>query len=150
MPSRRELKGIVNDIISSLNSRNNDYLGYWATGQFYKLALENNTKTVKLDILNKTIFPNATSFFGVIGMYTDKITKHLHHRNIPIEFFREVIIEYDFEQEIDKKLHPYIGVGNPYTIKFIMGAESGGTYTRTVGGYCRPHDPKKEQRRYGF
>ena len=150
MPNRSEIKGIVNDIILSLNSRNNDYLGYWATGQLYKMAQENNTKKVTVNLLNKTINPYNKYFIGILDVYTEKFNKNINPRNIIIESFKEVTIEYNFEQELNKKIHKYIGTGKPYTIKLSVETEFGGTYSRTVGGYCQPHNPNKESRRNGF
>ena len=52
MGRRKELSSIVNDLTQSLNSRNNDYLGYWVQGQLCKLAKESDVLILSIPYEN--------------------------------------------------------------------------------------------------
>ena len=150
MPRRSELKGIVNDLSESLRSRNHDYRGYWCTGQLYKIAKENNTDIIKFEVERKTCIPSISKLQEIINIYENKLFKLTSSKKISELWISSYHVEFMFEQEFDKMIHRWIGIGNPYTLKVTIISDTGRVFSKTVGGYCRPHDPSKERRRKIF
>jgi len=150
MGRHRELASVVNDLTQSLNSRNNDYLGYWAIGQLNRLAKDHGVLHVKIDVLNKEMQPYSETFKEIFNVYREKIEKQVEARKLKTNWISRFILTFDFEKEEDKSLHRWIGVGKPYIINVLMESDLGRSYKGRVGGYCRPHDAKREQRRSGF
>jgi len=150
MGRRKELKGITEDVTASLGTRNNDYLGYWATGQLCKLAKEDGTNRILIDVLKKEMRPYDPYFSEIYDTYYNVFNKQLKARRLQPEWIKKIQLEYLFEQERDKSLHRWIGIGKPYTLKITVESDNGRKYEKVTGGYCRPHDPAKETRRLGF
>jgi len=150
MGRHKELKSVANDLIQSLNSRNNDYLGYWATGQLCGLAKDHSVSHVRIDVLNNEMEPYSEHFKEIFNVYREKVEKQIEARKLKINWVSSFILEYKFEQEEDKSLHRWVGVGKPYIISVLMESDLGRSYKGRVGGYCRLHDAKREQRRNGF
>ncbi len=150
MGSRKEMGALVNDIAQSLNSRNNDYLGYWATGQLYKLAKDNDFLQVKIDVLNGDVVPFSEHIQKIVDTYRDKLQKQLKARKLKQCTVSAFILEFEFEQARDPVLHRWVCPGKPYILSVTIRSNLGQIYIGRVGGYCNPHDKTKEQRRNGF
>ncbi len=140
----------MNDLTQSLNSRNNDYLGYWATGQLYKLAKDNGVLHVKIDVLSGELEPYSEHMKNLVDTYRDKLNKQLEARKINNDKISSFILDFDFEQEHDPILHRWVIPGNPYTLSVSITSKLGHIYYGKAGGYCKPHDKNKEHRRSGF
>ncbi|WP_428033216.1 hypothetical protein [Amphritea sp.] len=150
MASHQEMGALVNDLTQSLNSRNNDYLGYWATGQLYKLAKDNGVLHVKIDVLNGELEPFSDHMRNLVDTYREKLNKQLKARKINNDKVSSFILRFDFEQEYDPILHRWVNPGSPYTLSVSLTSKLGHIYSGKVGGYCKPHDKTIEQRRTGF
>ncbi len=150
MGRRRELNSIATDIAQSLSSRNNDYLGYWATGQLHKLAKDNDSDRVRIDVLNKNMEPYTEHFRNIFDVYFEVLKKQLNARKLKMNWVSKFILEFYFEQERNETVHRYIGIGFPYTLNVLIESDLGAVHKLRVGGYCRPHDPNREERRSGF
>ena len=137
---------MTNDLIHSLSSRNNDYLGYWATGQLHKFAIESQVDKIVIDVLNKTIEPESVAFDSLCKNYKSLFKRHLEARKMPFEWLKSVIIEYKFNQEHNPRIHRWVGIGKPYTIKLRIVTDLNHDFMQEAGGYCREHDPSKEQK----
>jgi len=150
MGSRKEIGALVNDLTQSLNSRNNDYLGYWATGQLYKLAKDNDLLHVKIDVLTGEIVPFSEHIKNIVDTYREKLEKQLIARKLNQNTVSAFILEFDFEQRKDPNLHFWSSPGKPYVLSVSVISNLGHIYNGRAGGYCSPHDKTKEQRRNGF
>lgn len=150
MASRKEMGALVNDLTQSLNSRNHDYLGYWATGQLYQLAKDNGLLQVKIDVLNKILEPCSGRMKGILEIYREKLEKQLSARRIKQGTVSSFTLEFAFEQERDEILHSWLSVGKPYILSVSIKSNLDHIYSGKAGGYCKPHDKMKEQRRNGF
>ncbi len=67
-----------------------------------------------------------------------------------MEWVTNFLLEFHFEQEKDKSLHHWVGIGKPYILYVLIESDVGRIYKYSAGGYCRPHDPKWETRRKDF
>jgi hypothetical protein len=150
MGRRKELSSIVNDLTQSLNSRNNDYLGYWVQGQLCKLAKESNVSCVKIDILKKVMQPYSKKFDGMLNLYLELFARQLQSKNLSFSCVSKIYLEFHFNQERDLKYHRWVGLGSPYIFKVFVESDLGRKYQGKAGGYCRPHDQNKELCRNGF
>jgi len=146
MSRRRKFKGIARNLIHSLRSRNNDYLGYWATGQLYKLANESQVDKIVINVTNESIEPESKEFDSLPKNYKTLIERQLITSQLPLGAINKVEIEYKFNQEHDPRVHYYIGAGKPYTIRLTIITNTEHEYIEEAGGYCKEHDPSKEQR----
>ena len=146
MSRRNKLKGIAIDLIHSLSTRNNDFLGYWATGQLYKFACEVQVDIIVIDVLNRTIKPDNKAFYPLCQNYKSLFIRHLKTRGLPFEILKGITIEYEFNQEHNPRIHRSIGVGKPYIIRLIINTELKQNIILEAGGYCRKHEPSREQK----
>jgi len=146
MGRRRELKSISLDLSHSLNTRNNDYLGYWATGQLYSLAKDKEFKSVFINVLEEEMDPYIDYFANIFDVYRSMLNRQLSARKLSSSWVNEFTLEFNFEQEIDKDIHKYIGIGKPYSLDLVIKSDVCVTYAQRTGAYCRPHDPSREWR----
>jgi hypothetical protein len=151
MPRRRELKGITNNFAKSLNQRNNDFLGYWAVGQFCSIAQENDVDLIKLDLVNFKSNLNLPSLVPMCQVMRTNLNRIFDAKKIPEKWIQAISAEFRFNQEYEKKYHYWrSGLGEHYLVQLKIETDLGYVNSATEGGNVRPHDPKKEQRRNGF
>lgn len=150
MGRRIELKAVVNDLCQSFSTRNNDFKGYWAVGQLYKAALDNDVTHIQIDILGNNVIPNCPSLNDIATTYKDRINQQLTSRGIKRAWVAKAKIEYWFETEINQKLHNGFGAGNPFISQLSIESDMGKIYSGKFGGRCRLHNQNNEVRRLGF
>lgn len=150
MPRRKELNGMVKDLVVSLNSRNNDHVGYWTIGQLCSFANEKGVATITLSILENHINPDTDRFTALFSSIKYVIKTQLKSRKMQEQWLAKAIFSISFNQECDEKIHRFFNRGKPYICQLTLTSDLGRSYTSTSGGYCEPHDPQKEQRRNGF
>jgi len=113
MPRRKKLKEVVSNFIHSLNSRNNDYLGYWATGQLCKLTSDSQVVKVVVNVINQSIGPDSKTLGSLGKNYKSFIEKQLITSHLPLEILKKVIIEYKFNQDHNPRIDYSIGASKP-------------------------------------
>ena len=150
MGRRIEFKAVLNDLAQSLGTRNNDYLGYWAPGQLYKLALDLGVSNIVVDIFENQVIPASEHFDKLAVAYKQKILTNITTRGMNASWVSGAWIEYQFETEINTKYHSSFGVGEPYLGQLTIRSDLGKEYTGGFGGYCKPHNPKQEKRSTRF
>ncbi len=150
MGRRKEIAAITNDWSTSLGTRNNDYNGYWTTGQLYKLALEKGVNTVEIDIIDKKMVPFSDEFEDIFDTYCKILHKQFEARKLSFNWLESAILKYTFDEIFDIQIHKHIGIGKPYSIELTLISDMGHTYNNKVGGHCRPHDPTRECRSVRF
>ncbi len=143
MGRRLELEAIVNDLTQSMASRNNDYRGYWAVGQLYNAALSSGVNHIHIDVFNDLVEPLSEEITDIPHTYKTRILRQVKSRKMNQSWIVKASIDYWFETEVDYIGAPYIGL-------ISIHSDVGKHYTGRFGGYCKPHDPKKEGRRRTF
>ena len=71
MSRKSTLKNILNGLLSSFVSRNNDVNGYWGIGKLYSLMINKQVHKVEIDLMNNTIIPYSTDFYFRISKYSE-------------------------------------------------------------------------------
>ncbi len=151
MARRRELKGIVKDLALSLNSRNSDHCGYWATGQLQAFAERENVNSIVINILENKITPKTTEFSKLLELCGEQLKKQFTARKMPLSWLDKAEFMMSFNQDIDPKLHRYRRTsGTPYICQVTLVSDLGRKYEFKSGGFCHPHNPSQERRRLGF
>ena len=151
MARRSQFKGIAYNLVKWSLSRNNDYSGYWAVGQLYSLAIENQCQEVNFDILRNTITPETDLFFDLFSAQFNIISQITSKNHIPLNWLKEANIIFKFDVEYTNK-HRFFGssLGNPMTCSVELISDLGKKYSYTDGCNIRLHDPKREYRRSVF
>ena len=107
MPNRKLLKGIAYNLAQWCLSRNNDYDGYWAVGQLYAYAHENNANKVVVDVLKSKLEPNTNKFSTLCKSHKAILKKMLDAISIEEKLLKEVLVEYGFEEPYIPKFHNF-------------------------------------------
>jgi hypothetical protein len=145
VPRRSELKNVANGIVNSFNSRNNDVSGYWGIGKLCRVAKENSTSFVVIDLLNTQVSLNTSEFSALINHYREMLQRLTSKRSIPASWITKAIIVTSFNQEFDKRHHSFrSALGRPYICTLTITDYLGKEYAVTTGGNCLPHDPSRE------
>jgi hypothetical protein len=150
MSRRKEFKGIVNNLVVSLNSRNNHHLGYWAIGQLCSFAEEKGVTTITLSVMENQINPETQKFSALFSSIKHVILTQLKSHKMPEQWLAKAIFSISFNQQADEKIHRFFNRGKPYICQLTLTSDLGRSYTSKSGGYCEPHDPQREQRRGGL
>jgi len=151
MPRRKELKGIAIDFGQSVNSRNNDHLGYWATGQICLIAANVGANRVTLDILKSSAVPNSSTLIEVCGSMRRKLIQLLRSHRLPLEWLESATLEICFDQEHEERnRHKGTSIGFLYSFKLTLVSDLGSTYEAKGGGSCLPHNAERELRRSDY
>ena len=151
MARRSEFKGILRNFAHMLNSRNNDYLGYWAIGQLCLLAEQENTSSISINLLEVEhncvkhwLKPYAKSMNNLL-------IKILNSHKIPSSWLKSANATFSFNEQYHEQYHFWrSALGSPYLITLEITSDLGKVYKHTFGGNVKPHDPRREQRRAGF
>lgn len=146
MPTRREIKGVLDGFSSSFVSRNNDIDGYWGLGQLYKHAVSHNTNQVVIDVLSNDIVPPNPRFRPYIDAYAKSILTNFSSRSLPHNWLTQATVTINFNQ-FDKEDHPLLRYqGEPFlgTIEFVDDLSR--KRSVEIRGRCRKHDVSREQR----
>ncbi|GLX76667.1 hypothetical protein tinsulaeT_00070 [Thalassotalea insulae] len=147
MPRRRELKGITINFAKLLSGRNNDYLGYWAVGQLFLLAQENNVESITLDLLALRNSLNSPQVFEMCQQMKAQLDRLLEAQNTPLEWVKSVSVEFSFNQEYQEKFHYWrSALGKHYLVAVEIETDLGYINKALEGGNVNPHDPIKEHR----
>lgn len=146
MGKTKQLKNIVNGILSSFISRNNDVGGYWGIGKIYSLMIKSKSLSVEIDLINKTILPFDEQFLFRISEYSNYLSIRMKAKNIDLSYLKSAkIILKGFPNEKNKflgKISP-----NRVSCKISIINLKGITYILEKNVWCREHNPKTELKR---
>ncbi|GLX76699.1 hypothetical protein tinsulaeT_00390 [Thalassotalea insulae] len=147
MPRRRELKGITINFAKLLSGRNNDYLGYWAVGQLFLLAQENNVESITLYLLALRNSLHSPQVFEMCQQMKAQLERLLKAQKTPLEWVKSVSVEFSFNQEYQEKFHYWrSALGKHYLVAVEIETDLGYINKALEGGNVNPHDPTKEHR----
>lgn len=140
---RKNYKVLANGILSSFISRNNDVHGYWGIGKLYSLSESLSVETIRIDLLTRTISPEADRFNSMINHFADGITHFQNRHSLPSESLveAEIIVTSQENQNIT-----IYDSDAPHLLKckIVLVCDSGQRYSEELGVRCRPHDPRRE------
>lgn len=153
MARRKQLKGISGNLAHWCISRNFDSEGYWAIGQLYSFAKERRTNEISLNLKNKIITPTPEKgrFTLAVNLLVAVFLNDLESNETPKEWLSEANITFKFNTEYQHKYHLWgLATGEPFVCSVSIKTDLGKIYINESGCNVWPHNPKKEQRRYGF
>lgn len=150
MTRRKELEGIIHDFTASFVSRNNDIHGYWGIGKLYKLAINNKTAIVEIDLLSKKITPKAPNLNLAVTEMSISLFKKLEKLRLPKPCLTQAIIKLEFEQAEDESKPFARYMGAPFTCTMTTTDDLGRVRTTSLQGRSHPHDPSRESQRSRF
>ena len=148
MARRKQFKGIAGNVAKWIISRNFDAHGYWAVGMLCKHAeLEKST-----EVSLKLIGNHEPSEFGVpLGELRKELYKYIKACKIPEYWLAEAEIKFMFNVQPSSRYHRWGSApGKPFICTVSLTTDLGRKFINQNGSFCRPHNPEKEQRRYGF
>ncbi len=147
MRPRGILKDIAYGFCNTFNSRNNDVDGYWGIGVLYLHAIEHNTQVVCIDLLRRTISPKSNRLQILANTYANYISNRANQYGLPNDWITAATVMLRFN--CTEGAQPYRSAcGDPYVIEMSFQAKTGFQHTNQKTGYCRPHNPKRERRRW--
>ena len=145
MARRSQFNGVAHNLVKWSLSRNNDYCGYWAIGQLYSFAIDNNCQEVTLDILGHNIAPETHKFLEIITTHYNIIAQIFNKNGMPLNWLKEVKVHFKFDVEYQDKYHFFgSALGSPMTCTIELVSDLGKSYNFTDGCNIRLHDPKRE------
>ena len=151
MARRSEFKGIVRNFAHMLNNRNNDHLGYWATGQLCLLAQKQNISSISINLLEIEHNSEINHLEPFAKSIRKTLINMLNSHKIPSSWLRSATVTFSFNEQYQNQYHYWrSALGSPYLVTLEITADLGKVYKQTFGGNVNPHDPLKEQRRAGF
>lgn len=143
-----DLKNILQGMISSFISRNNDLNGYWATGKIYKVAVEHKMEIVHLDLLSSNSSVDTAELNQLAQIWGQILATELTKYNIPTGWVSSAKITADFTSEVQNmEVSGIYPVGDLGKYTFEIKTDTGSTYVQSRIVKCRQHDASREQSR---
>jgi len=147
MSGRAHLTNIASGLCGSFASRNNDLDGYWSIGKLRSLAEQYGRTTVMLDVLKSSIHPPSSAFAPVLARYRHLLVKLADLSGIRLEEVTVARITLDFAPPPWPRISYYKPQwGDQFTLAVTIHAEGRAAGIVHHAGYCRPHDPARENR----
>ena len=151
MGNHREFKGIIYDLSRVYNSRNNDFLGYWAIGQLCLIAEKKKVDELTLDLVTGGTIPKSRALSKICIKMKQHLDRQMEIRSIPRTWLNEAIFKINFNADYEKQFHYWRSAwGYPYTFELFLKTDTGKIHIEKRGGNCVPHNPLKERRRVEY
>ncbi len=138
----RKLKNILNGLLNSFISRNNDVNGYWGIGKLYALLIDTNCSEIKIDLLKNTILPENLEFINSIKGYNKKLKNKIEKNSLSISDVSNVNIFIKKKYNIFNENHELIPL--LCSIKATYKENINLEYQLEI--MCRKHSPKLESK----
>ena len=148
MARRKQFKGIAGNLAKWIISRNFDAQGYWAVGILCKQAELKRVTEVSFKLIGN----DDSSEFGVpLEGLRQELCKYTNSCKIPHWWLAEAAVKFEFNVQPNPRYHVWgSALGKPFICTVSLTTDSGRKFINQNGSFCMPHDPDKEQRRYGF
>lgn len=148
MARRNQFKGIAGNLTKWVISRNFDADGYWAVGKICKYAESEKLREVSFKLIGNN---ESREFCISLERAREELYKYIKYCKMPEYWLFEAEIKFEFNAPPNPRYH-YWGsaLGNPFICTVSITTDLGRIFTNKSGSFCRPHNPEKEQRRYGF
>lgn len=150
MPRSARLANIAAGICGSFASRNNDLGGYWTIGKLRSLAEHYSRNVVSLDVLALSMEPLSSEFEQVLADYHLLLRKLASRSGVRLEAITSANISVDFlPLPWPRAIYYQKQWGEQFLVTVTISAEGRADGVISHAGYCRPHDPDRERRRFG-
>lgn len=148
MARRIDIKNILQGILGSFVSRNNDLNGYWAIGKLYKTAVEHEKEIVTLNLLKPISSIETHELNCLTHMWSEKFLSELEKYKIPRKWIISAKISANYSNKIKKMpASTSYPVGDTARYKFEIKTDTETTYRQSKLVKCWQHDPAREQKR---
>jgi hypothetical protein len=144
MPRRRKMNGVVDGILGSFVSRNNDIGGYWAIGKLYEHARKNQTQNLSINLVTREIQPDSLEFRSMVQEYSSRLTNRLAYFATSMESITVARITLAFDAAVLDARPPSSLPGQPFRCTLEVMDKLGREYAASHLGVARPHNPLKE------
>lgn len=141
MSRKSNIKNILNGLLCSFITRNNDVNGYWGIGKLYSLMLNKKTNRLEIDLINKTIIPFDDEFIFRISEYSEMLYNKLKLKQIDPSYLKSAKIILTCSNLKVEKWEL-----NTIYVKMIFINENNKEYKLIKGTMCRKHNPKSESK----
>ncbi len=146
MGKKKQFKNIINGLLCSFISRNNDVNGYWGIGKLYSLMVKSESLKIEIDLINKTISPNDNEFKLLVSKYSAYLFNRMKVEKIDKKHLIKatvILIGYPNNPILS------LGILAPHKIHCrILIIDSLNTkYALEKNVWCREHNPKLESKR---
>lgn len=141
MSRKSNIKNILNGLLCSFITRNNDVNGYWGIGKLYSLMLNKKTNRVEIDLINKTIIPFDDEFIFRISEYSEMLLNKLKLNEIDLNYLKSAkIVLTCRDLNVEKRKL------NTIYCKITFIDKNNKEYKQITGTMCRKHNPKSESK----
>ena len=142
MSRRKHLVGVAEGTVTSFVSRNNELDGYWAIGML--------CRSVGVGELELEILPASESsrLGDIAGRARDRLRRHLVALGLPTSTVSGARIRLSFERGLPRPPRISDAADVHYRCCAILVDALGREHRAEAAGWCWPHDPTRERRRY--
>jgi hypothetical protein len=144
MPRRRKINGIVEGLLGSFVSRNNDIGGYWAIGKLYEHARNNQVQNIIINLATGEIQPDGLEFCPMVQEYSARLTDRLAYFATSKESITVARITLAFDAAVIDSRPPSSLPGQPFRCTVEVVDKLGREYAASHLGVARPHNPLNE------
>jgi hypothetical protein len=135
MARRRQFKGICRDVLNNFVSRYNDLNGYWAVGQFAKIADASSLHNLKFQLREGVTVPPYPEFTPTSSYYWRTLLRLMAANKMSEGWLSDANIVLSMVSK------------NAASCSIEITTDLGRIYSHTKTVAVRPHDRMKERRR---
>lgn len=146
MGRRKQLQGLANDFCHSFISRNNDICGYWGIGVLYRYANLCESLEMTLSLTKRSIDPVGALLHTIIHQYQEQFYEMLERQGLQRDWVKQCIVRLEFDTSTPPTTRFGEDLGDPFLCEVVTVDDSGKKRSAARMQYCRPHDPRREQR----
>ena len=147
MAANKELHGILNDVLSSFVSRNNNLDGYWAIGKLHALSVSQEGFDISLDLVKTRAASSHQDIETVRETYHTLLVRLVKNREFSERVFVLVVITLMFDASVDSPNASSNVSKSKFLASIVAMDTHGGWYKHSISGWSRPHNPQLETRR---
>ena len=148
MPTRRIIKSVVNGLLGSFVSRNNDIDGYWGLGKLRSLSELYNTTSITINLKPKhgRIESQHISLNVTTQHYASMLVSIIERCGLPSAYIADARIIVDFVVPPTLPEPPKYTWGEPFLCTVVIIDDTGREWRASHTGRCGRHDPEREMR----
>lgn len=137
----KRLKSVAYGVCDHFLSLYNRIDGYWALGVLYKQALNANSKTISINLTDKSIVPSTIEANELLEYFNGFLYKLIDNHNIKRDIIKQAFINIKFDVEESKfdigstQLH-----GKPLICEVVIIDTNKNRYTMNKRDRCKEFD----------
>lgn len=147
MSRRRQLKGTAAGVLSSFVSRNNDIGGYWGLGVIYAELATLPSAGCQLDLLTSESVPGFSQAEKVATAYRQHLFRLVEKTGLNANQITNASIGlmFNLAEPVNRQAGK-ASRGEPFRCQMSITDDLGTVWQYCIEGWCRKHNPRKEQR----